>query len=180
MKEQLLTALRHLARRRHRLLYNTPIRQSLEFKSLIIGCIRGPLTALLTATAKPLRRDLSPALIATVVLVPGNAARSFALRLADECLECGDGRAPDADVDLDHGPEVDGDAVVEGVFGFRIDAYRVQAYDGSDAAEDAEAEDDDEADFLAVGALDRKKGFDWENKDPDVGYDVEAGCSYTR
>lgn len=68
---------------------------------------------------------------------------SWAFCLDEERFEGRDGGAPYPDVDFDHGPEVDGDAVVEGVGRFGVDADGVEADDGGDAAEYAEAEDAD-------------------------------------
>lgn len=67
------------------------------------------------------------------------------LGVNEDRFERGDGRAVDANVYLDHGPEVDGDGVVEGVLGLGVDADGVETDNRSDAAEDAETEDDNES-----------------------------------
>lgn len=88
------------------------------------------------------RLDPAPALIPTMILVT-RPPTLLPLRLDEERFEGRDGGAPYPDVDFDHGPEVDGDAVVEGVGRFGVDADGVEADDGGDAAEYAEAEDAD-------------------------------------
>ena len=50
----------------------------------------------------------------------------------------------------------------------------MQAHDGRDAAEDTEAEDADEGDFLASRPLDGDERLDWQGKNPYVGKDVET------
>jgi hypothetical protein len=90
-------------------------------------------------------------------------------------FERGYGRAGQRDGEFDDAPDVDGDAVAERVGGLGVDADRVEAHDGGDAGEGAGAEDEEEGEFLAVGALDRAEGFVWEEEDPKVGYYVEGG-----
>jgi hypothetical protein len=51
----------------------------------------------------------------------------------------------------------------------------VQADDGRDRGEGADAEEQEQGQPLAPGALDRAEGFDGQDQDPDVGYDVEDG-----
>lgn len=102
-------------------------------------------------------------------------ARGVALASAEDGLERGDAGAGDGDGELDHGPEVDGDAVAEGVGGLGVDADGVEADHGGDAGKGAGAKDEEEGELLAVRAADGAEGLEGEGEDPDVGDDVEGG-----
>ena len=109
-----------------------------------------------------------------MVLVPAGPVRRAFFAPGKYGLECGDAGAVDADVDFDHGPDVDGHAVVEGVFGLRVDADRVQPHNRRDAAEDTEPEDANEGDFLASRPLDGEERLDRQGNNPYVCKDVET------
>lgn len=83
--------------------------------------------------------------------------------------------AGDGDCELNHGPEVHGDAVAEGVVGFGIDADRVETDDGGDAGESSGSEGQEEGHFFFSRPLDGAEAFEGESEDPEVGDNVEAG-----
>ena len=93
----------------------------------------------------------------------------------EQRLQCGGARAGHGDVDLDDGPQIDQDALLEGVDGEGVGVDGVQAHHGDDGCEGADAEDADEGDLFFARAVDVDEGFDREGEDDDVGYDVEAG-----
>lgn len=102
-------------------------------------------------------------------------ARGVALAAAEDGFERGDAGAGDGDGELDHGPEVDGDAVAEGVGGLGVGADGVEADHGGDAGKGAGAKDKEEGEFFPVRAADGAEGLEGEGEDPDVGDDVEGG-----
>ena len=68
------------------------------------------------------------AAFAAVILIRA-VLRTVSLRFAEQGFGCGDRGTEDANVDFDHAPQVDWHAVEEGVFGFGVDANRVEAHD---------------------------------------------------
>lgn len=100
------------------------------------------------------------------------------LPTAKQRLEGGNRRAPDANIDFNHTPEVDRDAIVKGVFRFGVDADRMKADDGSDAAEDTKTENEDKSDLLTLRSLYAQECLHWKSQDPYIGNNVEGrgGC----
>ena len=76
----------------------------------------------------------------------------------EHLLEGGQRGADHGYVDFDHGPEVDGDGLLDWVRGERVLVDGVQADDGCDAAEDTDAEDDDQRDLFTRRPLDAPEG----------------------
>lgn len=117
------------------------------------------------------------ALVSAVVLVTtctvACCPSPLPLATANECFQRRDGCAPNANVDFDHGPQVNGDTVIERVFRFRVDTDGVETDDGGDAAEDTEREDENERKFLAVRPLNAHQGLNRESYDPDIRNNIE-------
>lgn len=130
-------------------------------------------------------------------LIPVTVLRAFPYSFREERFERGDRGAPDADVDFDHGPGVDGYRVEEGVGGLfcgsklvgmvrkwvelkylGVNAHTVKSHDGCNAGESAEREDADQSELFATGAVYAHEDFDGQDKDPDVKYDVGGGCHW--
>lgn len=105
-------------------------------------------------------------------------ASGGALAAAEDGFEGWDRGAGYGDSDFDDGPEVDGDAVAEGIGGFGVDADGVEADDGGCCGEGADAEDEEEGYFIAFWALDVPEGGDGEGEDPKVGDYVKGGGDY--
>ena len=76
----------------------------------------------------------------------------------EHLLECGQRGADHGDVDFDHRPQVDRDGLLDWVCRERVLVDGVQADDGRDAAEDADAEDDDQRDLFTRRPLDAPEG----------------------
>lgn len=98
-----------------------------------------------------------------------------ALVLAEDGLEGRHAGASDGDCELDHGPEIDGNTIAEGVIGLGVNTDGVEADDGGNAGEGPGAEGQKEGNFLFSRALDGAEGFEWEAEDPEIGDNVEAG-----
>lgn len=81
-------------------------------------------------------------------------------------------------MDFDHAPEVDGDDLEEGVFGPGVDVEELETEAGGCDGDEAETEDAEKGEFLLRRAGNGNDEFHWEEKNPNVGYDVEDGGNY--
>lgn len=87
---------------------------------------------------------------------------------AEDWFQGRHGRARDGEGHFDYGPEVDQDAIPEGVRGEGVGVDGMQADDGGDCRERAHAKDEEEGIFLFGGPVDGAEGLDGEEEDEDV------------
>lgn len=92
----------------------------------------------------------------------------------EEGLEGGRGSADDGDVDLEDGPEVDENALLERIDGKCVGVDSVEANDRGDGREGTDTKNEDERNLLLPGPVDLDEGLDGKRDDPDIGDDVKA------
>jgi len=126
------------------------------------------------------RLVLNPCALLAVELVARVLVRSASLAGFEELprrekrLEGRGAGAYDGHIDLDDGPEIHQNALLKGVRCERVRVDCVQADDGHDGREDADAKYAHQRDLLLAWSLDAQQGLDGQGKDDHVGYDVDA------
>lgn len=103
---------------------------------------------------------------------------SVSLRFAEERFQRGQTRAYNAEVRLDHGPDVDRQDVGEGIFGSGEDVEECQASNRSRYADHAEAKDDEEGELLLPRPVDGCGDLVREDEDPDVEQNLNYGAGF--